>query len=246
LGLPRVNPVAFFCGDRVPPLQRVACYIDGFNLYHAIDALGQPHLKWVNLRRLAEFFVDRKLHDLIGIYYFSAYATWLPGPYKRHREYVKALRAVGVETVMSEFYEKPRSCHKCGTSWTAHEEKQSDVKAAVWLVDHAYQDQYDRALLMTGDSDLTPAVRTVLNRFPKKRIRVICPPGRHHSKKLIAAVTNKNLASIQTTHLARSLFPEYVTNERGEVRAVRPESYRPPVPAKVDGLTRKLKPTPVK
>ena len=26
---------------------RVACYIDGFNLYHAIDDLDKPHLKWL-------------------------------------------------------------------------------------------------------------------------------------------------------------------------------------------------------
>ena len=29
---------------------RAAFYIDGFNLYHAIDRMGQPHLKWLNLR----------------------------------------------------------------------------------------------------------------------------------------------------------------------------------------------------
>ena len=34
--------------------KRVACYVDGFNLYHAIDDLRKPHLKWVNLWALAE------------------------------------------------------------------------------------------------------------------------------------------------------------------------------------------------
>lgn len=29
--------------------ERVAIFIDGFNLYHGLCELGQDHLKWVNL-----------------------------------------------------------------------------------------------------------------------------------------------------------------------------------------------------
>ncbi len=28
-------------------MTRIIAYIDGFNLYHAIDSLGKPHLKWL-------------------------------------------------------------------------------------------------------------------------------------------------------------------------------------------------------
>jgi hypothetical protein len=35
-------------------VMRVACYLDGFNLYHAIDDLQKPHLKWVDLEALAQ------------------------------------------------------------------------------------------------------------------------------------------------------------------------------------------------
>ena len=31
------------------PRRRVSVYIDGFNLYHAIDALNENHLKWLDL-----------------------------------------------------------------------------------------------------------------------------------------------------------------------------------------------------
>lgn len=37
--------------------ERVICYIDGFNLYHAIRDLKQPYLKWVNLWTLASVFI---------------------------------------------------------------------------------------------------------------------------------------------------------------------------------------------
>jgi hypothetical protein len=55
---------------------RVACYIDGFNLYHAIADLGKPHLKWVDLFALAQSLC-RAEETLVKVAYFSAYATWL-------------------------------------------------------------------------------------------------------------------------------------------------------------------------
>jgi hypothetical protein len=32
-------------------MRRVIVHIDGFNLYHAIDDLRKPWLKWLDLRR---------------------------------------------------------------------------------------------------------------------------------------------------------------------------------------------------
>ena len=56
---------------------RVACYVDGFNLYHAIHDLQKPHLKWVNLWALAQS-ICRSGETLTKVAYFSAYATWIP------------------------------------------------------------------------------------------------------------------------------------------------------------------------
>jgi hypothetical protein len=36
---------------------RSTVYIDGFNLYHSIDDLGEPHLKWVNLYGLSKLLL---------------------------------------------------------------------------------------------------------------------------------------------------------------------------------------------
>lgn len=63
------------------PLIRVACFIDGFNIYHAINDLRRNELKWVDLRKLMACFTDPKVHALGPVYYFSAYATWLSGPF---------------------------------------------------------------------------------------------------------------------------------------------------------------------
>jgi hypothetical protein len=75
---------------------KVACYVDGFNLYHAINDLNKPHLKWLNLWALAESLC-RPGETLVKVAYFSAYATWLPAQYARHRKFVTALTHVGVE-----------------------------------------------------------------------------------------------------------------------------------------------------
>jgi len=94
------------------PQQRVICFIDGFNLYHAIDKLNMPYLKWINLKCLASVFIRPKSQVLVDVYYFSAYANWLPKSKKRHLQYVKALNSVGVKLVMGKFKSKKQKMSK--------------------------------------------------------------------------------------------------------------------------------------
>lgn len=32
--------------------ERIVCFVDGFNMYHALKQLQQPHLKWLDLQLL--------------------------------------------------------------------------------------------------------------------------------------------------------------------------------------------------
>ena len=209
---------------------RVVAFVDGFNLYHAVDDLRINHLKWLNIKALCEQFISSPDLNLEKVLYFSAYATWLPDAYKRHREYIKALRAVGVETVMGRFKEKDRKCLKCGAEWKGHEEKETDVNIALYLAIGAFQNWYDRALLITGDSDLAPAVRMTHKLFPNKEFRLLSPVNRKHSMDLLQAVGGgKYCTKIKTIHLERALFPEKVYNTTGSIIAIRPASYAPPI-----------------
>lgn len=52
--------------------RRVACFIDGFNLYHAIADLRQSYLKWIDLWALASRVVKPQSEALVAVYYFSA------------------------------------------------------------------------------------------------------------------------------------------------------------------------------
>ena len=93
--------------------RKTIAYVDGFNLFHAIDELGRPELKWVNLWSLSESLL-REGEELVEVNYFSAYATWMPAKYKKHRDYTAALQFEGVNLVLGQFKDKFVKCKKCG------------------------------------------------------------------------------------------------------------------------------------
>ncbi len=130
---------------------------------------------------------------------------------------------------MGRFKEKDAFCKCCYKPYKTHEEKETDVNIALWLLNEAYKDQFDEAFIVSRDSDLTPAIRMVLEEFPKKKIKVISPPNTGHSKEMAQLVGQNKLASIKQVHLERSLFPATVTDpDSGLVVARRPASYDPP------------------
>lgn len=81
-------------------------------------------------------------------------------------------------------------CFSCGNEWLRHEEKKTDVNIAVRILDDAYDDRFDKAIVVSGDSDLVPAIQSVYTRFPEKRIIVAFPPKRNSAElKLVAEKT---------------------------------------------------------
>lgn len=206
---------------------RVAAYIDGFNLYHAILNAGQSHLKWLDLHRLCGVFAPAPQYELVGVNYFSAFATWLTSPYRRHQVYTSALSGSGVRCIMGQFKEKPQECRSCGSRWVGHEEKESDVALGVHLVADAFLDLYDKALIMTADNDVCPALRTVRRHFPHKSIQVLTPPGQVMTNELRGA-SGKRCKPIKWFHIERSLFDREVYDPTGRLVATRPTEYDPP------------------
>jgi NYN domain len=206
---------------------RVACYIDGFNLYHAIADLNKPHLKWVNLAMLAQSLC-RNGESVKKVAYFSAFATWKPDQYARHRQYVSALKSFGVECHMARFSAQTVKCLKCGTTWKRHEEKETDVHFSLTFLEDAIDDMFDRAIIISADSDHVPAVRRVRARLPRKQIFVATPPGRHSHARELLKVCNSG-TNITAGRIARCLLPEIIRNAASEEIAKRPSSYDPPL-----------------
>lgn len=217
-------------------MTRVISYIDGFNLYHAIDDIGKPdprrpavapgpakpHLKWLDLWALTES-IARAGETVVAVNYFSAYATWMPAGHQRHIEYVKALEHAGVTCHLGHFKSKTRQCRRCATSWTMHEEKETDVHIAARLVADAYEDRYDRAILISADSDLLPPLNIVKAAFPKKQIFTVAPPGR-----MYAARGLNPLLQLSHGRLEKCLLPDTASDASGRVLFTRPATYAPP------------------
>ncbi|MAF96445.1 MAG: NYN domain-containing protein [Rhodospirillaceae bacterium] len=202
-------------------MKRLAVYIDGFNLYHAIDDLRQPHLKWLDLWALAETLAHPR-ETVAAVHYFSAFPTWRKKTFARHREYVKALESRGVTVHLASFKKKPRQCFACGATWTDHEEKETDVHVAVQLVADALTNAFDRAILISADSDLAPAIRKVREVAPRKAILVAAPPGRFtHARDLEPKL------EITRGRVVKCLLPERIEAD-GKTVATRPANYTPP------------------
>lgn len=200
---------------------RTIVYIDGFNLYHAIDDLGEAHLKWVDLWALSEKLI-RGDQQLQAVKYFSAYATWRPQSYRRHQRYVQALEAHGVTPVMGRFKAKTVSCQaQCRRPYTTHEEKETDVNIGVHLMADALCDRFDRALVVSADTDINAAVTLTRIEAPEKQIALVAPPGR-------MGRNNASLFEVTKGRIRSSLLPQQITLPNGRI-VNRPQEYDPPV-----------------
>jgi uncharacterized LabA/DUF88 family protein len=148
-------------------------------------------VKWLNLRKLLEGYLSAvrtgfgERVELSSIHYFSAYAThrlpYDPGVVNRHSAYVSALRSVGVNVVLSHFKQKDVSCPSCGYGWKRYEEKEIDVAIGVKLLDALARNEGDTVVLVSGDTDLIPAIRTAKGLFPRSSIGVCFPFNRQNS-----------------------------------------------------------------
>ena len=193
-------------------MAKTVILIDGFNLYHAINVKKYCTYKWLNLAKLATCYVTKQ-DSIEGIYYFTALATWAPDKERRHRTYIRALKAHNVEVVFGEFKRKDKFCTKCRQYYRTFEEKQTDVNIAIYLLRLAIQDKYEKAIIISGDSDLIPSIDAVQKTFPTKKIGVVIPIGR-------ASESLKNVADfhmkMKEKHLQTSQFPPSIPIENGQ------------------------------
>lgn len=213
-------------------LKRVACFVDGFNLYHAIADLSKAgkqrhYLKWLDLRKLTQAFIRPTTETVADIHYFSAYATWLPDAHLRHKQYVAALESVKVTVKPGQFKQKNRSCKQCGANWIGHEEKESDVNFAVELLNRAWLEEFDRAIIVTADTDIVPVLQMVKRDHPALHLTAAIPEQRYGNALSLRNACHDSLR-IKESHLLKSLFQENVVNGVGDTVAIRPQKYRPP------------------
>ena len=171
---------------------RTIVYIDGFNFYYG-QLRGTPY-KWLNLTKLFNSLLSEE-NNLIKIKYFTTRVSASNhDPLIAHRQnaYLRALEVCcpEVETFFGHFlrhrifaenaYPPPEKIAIYKT-----EEKGSDVNLALHLLNDAWLDHYDCAVIVSNDSDLSIALKMVREER-QKTLGLITPgfPKRRISKEL--------------------------------------------------------------
>lgn len=206
---------------------RGALYIDGFNLYHAVDDLAQPHLKWCNFWKLAQHVARGHAREIVKVVFCTAYFKGDHGKRTRHEALVNASSLVGVTTKLGHTTTEPMQCKdaSCGHRWDQPREKATDINLALSLFADACDDVFDVAFLLTADTDQAATVDFFKSRFPDKTIINVIPPGRAPSQHL-ADRTHKKIR-LTADHFDLCALPEVVAVD-GKKSVSRPPEYSPP------------------
>ena len=199
----------------------MAFFVDGFNLYHALENNVYRKYKWLDISKLCQSFL-RKQDRVSGIYYFTALTIWDQNKVDRHKNYIRALESKGIQIIYGEFKRKDRICRLYHKTYQTFEEKQTDVNIAIHLFRYALEGRYDTAVIISGDSDLIPSISAVKSIFPNKSIGIILPIGR-------ASESLKNISDfhmkMKEYHLSSCLFPSIVNIGQSQTVS-RPESWK--------------------
>ncbi len=161
--------------------ERTLVYIDGFNLYYG--SLRKTPYKWLNIKALLSKLLSKE-QSVVEIKYFtariSARADDDHSP-ERQKLYLLALsKCIPELKIYYGHYLTHKMMAKVCNPPPKYlqvfktEEKGSDVNLALHLLNDAWLDKYDCAVLVSNDSDLAEAMRFAKDDHNKK-IGLIVP-----------------------------------------------------------------------
>ncbi len=201
---------------------RVIAYVDGFNLYFGLKESGWRRYYWLDIHALVANILPPG-SSLLDVKYFTARVDAPEGKRVRQNTYLEALQAAtACKTVFGKYQPELTHCSHCGGETRIPKEKMTDVNIAVEMMADAFDDRFDTAMLVSGDSDLTPPVRHIRHRFPGKRVVVAFPPKRH-SIELERASSGSFV--IARSRLRDSQLPDAIAKPDGYILR-RPERWR--------------------
>ena len=186
---------------------RTNVYIDGFNLYYGV--LKNTPWRWLDLEALCTRLL-RPHHQLGVIKYFTAQIHQHrnnPEQKERQNVYLRALEAhcPKVEIYYGRFQRHEKSARLVNpingrrdvTVWNT-EEKGSDVNLAVHLLNDAWLDVYDCAVVVTNDSDIAGGMELVKKH--RNKFLGLVPPIRRKQREPVQQLK-------QHTNFVRRITP---------------------------------------
>lgn len=171
---------------------RTIVYIDGFNFYYG--AIKGTQYKWLDPVKLFQSVLGSQ-NKLVKIKYFTARVQPTlndPDVNIRQDTYLRALQAHCpiVELYYGHFLRHKISMENANPPPSSvqvwkNEEKGSDVNLALHVLNDAWLDSYDCAVIVSNDSDLADSLRLVKEQH-KKVIGLVTPgaPIRKTSRQL--------------------------------------------------------------
>jgi uncharacterized LabA/DUF88 family protein len=227
---------------------RTAFFVDGYNVFYGLLA-GTPY-KWLNLPKLLAHiaYIENPRSSLVSMDYFTSsvkpeLATRGRISKEAQDTYVRALKANNVSVHYGRHQLEPARAprfidKKIGASrqdkvaiWKL-EEKETDVHIAISMYRTAAREtnehnakRIQQLVLVSGDTDMAPALKAIREDFPQMIIGVVlpcrtefkrAPPGslKEYSHWMRRVVTSEELQSHQfpvrvATHKAPAIKPDY-------------------------------------
>lgn len=170
--------------------ERVVAYIDGFNLYFGLKDAGYHAYKWLDIKKIVTSLL-RKNQTLIETKYFTSRVTNNPDKQRRQNIFLEAIETTGIKIYYGHYQTDGIECKRCGNLWAKYNEKMTDVNISTQMIIDAYNDKYDMAMLISGDSDLVPPIKSIHQNFKEKRVFVAFPPKRF----------NRSVSTVAKGHL---------------------------------------------
>ncbi len=202
--------------------QRTIIYIDGFNLYYG--CLKNSPYKWLDLKSLFRKLLN-ETHQICKIKYFTANISSRENNNDsrlRQKDYLQAISShiPELEIIYGHYLThevtakvvNPNKGIPPFIKVYKTEEKGSDVNLALHLLNDAWLDAYDCAVLVSNDSDIAEALNLVKIQH-KKNIGLIFPntdPKRKPSRQLVQYADF--VKNIRHGVLANSQLPDQIPN----------------------------------
>ena len=208
-------------------VERVAVYIDGFNLYYGIKNKGWRRYLWLDIHLFSQNLLPFSNQRLEKVRYFTSYIFHDPDDQDKKNRQKHFIRAIAANKKVCICYgshrQKKVMCRKCNSRFKTYEEKKTDVNIAVKLLEDAQDNLYDTAFLVCGDEDLSGAVCSITRRYGDKQVVVYCPPGRRSESSDLKSAAS-HFRSVPRHVLAKSQFPNPVIMGDGRM-LWKPESW---------------------
>ncbi len=197
---------------------KIIVYIDGFNLYYG--CLKDSPYRWLDLSRMCQLRFPND--EILKIKYFTAPIKIRmndkdPDRPNRQQIYWRALRTIpNLEIFEGTFLRHKVSMKLANTDGYAlvikHEEKGTDVNIASHLVNDAHKMSFEKAVVISNDSDLVTPIKMVTKEI-KLLVTIISPFDRNNIQLQKVATDIKH---IRKGLLGMSQFDEVLTDEVGD------------------------------